>query len=98
MPRVFNRKTQRVPPGAVYVGRPSKWGNPWSHLPGTVDPDHLVESRGEAIERFRADLLADEQKMEQVRAELKGKDLVCSCDPLPCHAYVLLEVANQVRR
>jgi len=26
--------------------------------------------------------------------ELRGKDLVCWCSPLPCHADVLLELAN----
>jgi len=27
--------------------------------------------------------------------ELKGKDLVCWCSPLPCHGDILLELANK---
>ncbi len=28
-PRVLNKRTDTIPPSAVYVGRPSKWGNPY---------------------------------------------------------------------
>ena len=30
----------------------------------------------------------------KIKHELKGKDLVCWCAPQPCHADVLLEIAN----
>jgi hypothetical protein len=29
MPRVLNKKLDRIPPGAVYIGWPGKWGNPF---------------------------------------------------------------------
>lgn len=29
MPKVLNRRTDTIPPNAIYVGRPSKWGNPY---------------------------------------------------------------------
>lgn len=80
------------PDKEVFVARPSKWGNPFSHLPGTV-ARFRVETRQEAIEAYREwiqtrpDLLADLH-------ELTGKDLVCYCSPEPCHGDVLLELAN----
>lgn len=76
----------RMPPGVVYVGRPTRWGNPWR-----------VEDLGavEAVARYRADLLADPDRVAVVRRELRGRDLVCWCrlDAF-CHADVLLAVAN----
>ena len=46
MPKVLNKKTDKIPPDAVYVGRPSKWGNPAvlgkAHGLGT----HLINVRG----------------------------------------------------
>ena len=98
-PRRYQRKRRvsaDIPPGAIYVGRPTKWGNPWR-----VD-DSL--SREEAVILYRMELvgagrieyhLSDQITPEIVRRELRGKDLVCWC-PLdgPCHADVLLELAN----
>ncbi|QXC63548.1 DUF4326 domain-containing protein [Aquihabitans sp. G128] len=55
----------------------------------------LVGSRAEAVARYEADLLADPERVARARAELAGVDLACYC-PLdgPCHADVLLRVAN----
>jgi len=88
--RVQQRRTAgwRKAEGDVYVGRPSKWGNPHRTKP---------RSSIEAVELYRADLLAGrlEVTVDDVRRELRGQDLACWC-PLdqPCHADVLLEVAN----
>jgi Domain of unknown function (DUF4326) len=69
------------------VTRPTKWGNPHS----------LTLGREEAVRRYREDLLAGRMPVSvyEVRFELQGQDLACYC-PLdgPCHADVLLEVAN----
>jgi DNA polymerase I len=79
----FNRP---LPEDAVYVGRPSPWGNPYR-----VE-DH---GRAEAVALYKADILSDEPFLERARAELAGKDLACWCGPRQkCHADVLLEVAN----
>ena len=54
--------------------------------------------RAEAVRRFRADLIAGRLKIttDDVRRELRGRDLACYC-PLdePCHADVLLAIANK---
>ena len=46
---------------------------------------------------YRRDLIAGSLPftIDDVRRELKGKDLICWCKPgAPCHADVLLDVAN----
>lgn len=83
VPRVLNRKTHGVPEGAVYVGRPTKWGNPFK-----IGPDG---GRSEVISQYREWLATSGLDP----TELRGKDLVCWCKPLPCHADVLLELANR---
>lgn len=89
MPQVLNRHVSKTPEGSVYVGRPTKWGNPF--------PIRGLHTREEAIEKYRAWIMADEQAelRAQAKAELKGKDLVCWCAPKPCHADILMEIANE---
>ena len=87
-PQRSRRKGARLPEGAIVVTRPTKWGNP-----------HPLElGRAEAVRRYRDDLLAGRLKVcvDDVKRELRGRDLACYC-PLdePCHADVLLAVANE---
>lgn len=95
--KVWNKRDRNVPADAVYVGRPTKWGNPFSHKPGTR-ARYLVATRDEAVEAYERALLAkferDPSAHDRLRAELGGKDLVCWCAPLRCHADVLLKYAN----
>src|SRR5688500_12012683 len=73
--------------GAVYVGRPTRWGNPFAIGP--------TQSRSEAVARYRSWLTTQDELRAAARSELAGRDLVCWCpDGEPCHADVLLEVAN----
>jgi hypothetical protein len=94
VPRVLNQRTHGRPAAAVYVGRPSPWGNPFSHLPGTLAQYH-VPTRAAAIAAYEAWLLAQPEMVARVKRELAGRDLVCWCYPSACHAEVLLRVANQ---
>lgn len=73
-------------PGAVYVGRPTKWGNPVS-----VNDD---TPRGQAIIAFLDHLRARPDLVEGARKELAGRDLICWCAPRPCHAEVWRHVAE----
>ena len=86
MPRVLNRKTDKIPEDSVYIGRPSKWGNPY-YLKRGRDRDH-------AVNLYRKWLLTNEELMADLE-ELRGKDLVCWCAPERCHGDVLLEMANK---
>lgn len=86
MPRVLNKHHHGIPSGAVYIGRPSKWGNPF-----TIGTDG---NRAEVIAKYRRWLEVQTALVEAVKMELAGKDLVCFCHPAPCHGDVLVEVAN----
>ena len=86
MPRVWNRRDPNCPEDAVYVGRPSKWGNPYRITKHQTRED-VIEEYAVLLANRRADGILDV-------TELRGKDLECWCAPLPCHADVLLEVAN----
>lgn len=72
----------------VYIGRPSKFGNPF--------PLRAGESRDAAIEKYRAWLMAPEQSALRaaVRTELRDKVIACWCAPKRCHGDVLAEVAD----
>jgi hypothetical protein len=97
--RIQRKRTKgwRMPPGAVYVGRPSLWGNPYrkgeSYFGGSrTDSWDIVDLfRDECPRRAAWDYVGYVDWL----APLRGRDLVCWC-PLdqPCHADVLLELAN----
>lgn len=78
IPRVVHCRRD---PFDLYIGRPSKWGNPYR-----IGPDG---DRAQVIRRFehhvrfkRGDLLAE-------LGELEGQTLGCHCAPEPCHGDVL---------
>lgn len=70
----------------VYIGRPSKWGNPFR-----VGTDG---ERDEVVKKYRDWLMTQPELINQAKAELAGKTLGCWCSPLACHGDVLVEVAN----
>lgn len=94
MPKVLNKRTDQIPPDAIYVGRPSKWGNPYNMKDWEVR-GYIRNSRERVIELYRQYLTFHPELVVAAKAELKGKDLVCWCAPLPCHADILLEMANK---
>ena len=90
--RIQRRRSRgwRQPAAALYVGRPTKWGNPYK-----VGPGHNAAQ--EAVMLFRRDLTAGVLTftVDDVRRELNGRDLICWCKAgAPCHADVLLAIAN----
>lgn len=92
--RVYNKRAKDVPSSAIYVGRPTKWGNPFSHMEGTL-AKFKVGSRDEAVESYEAWLRAQPELVDAARRELRGRSLVCWCAPHRCHAEVLIKVANE---
>lgn len=85
-PRAHNRY-KKPPKGAVYIGRPTRWGNPFKV---GVDGDRqAVIEKYEKWVRDQPDLIA------LIKKHLKGKDLVCFCAPKACHGDVLLKIANE---
>ena len=114
--RIQRQRTKgwRMPANTVYVGRPTKWGNPFI---ASTDPDARYGrgiSAEIAVNCFRrcldkeglwssipvhqwpqGKIPAEWVTVEDVRLELRGKNLACWCRlDQPCHADVLLEIAN----
>ncbi|HZF19457.1 MAG TPA: DUF4326 domain-containing protein [Burkholderiales bacterium] len=77
----------RMEPYDVYIGRPSKWGNPF--LLGRDG------SREQIIEKYRGWLSVHRPDLLKDVGTLRGKVLGCFCAPLPCHGDVLMELANK---
>lgn len=127
--RIQRKRTKgwRAPKGAVYVGRGTKWGNPFRigagyQTRGVVDMPLPIEGKyvegtyqdvdvagakfsyevrtvldaTDAVRLFKA-YIRDNwwYDTKSVRRDLAGRDLMCWCAPGgPCHADVLLEIAN----
>ena len=116
--RIQRRRTAgwRMPDGAVYVGRPTRWGNPFKvgevvtpdlmphlrmHLTLTGNDPNLLRGMKNVRLMAAADVvplyelwLVEQPHLMVSLGDLRGHDLVCWCPPGPCHADVLLELAN----
>lgn len=89
----------------VNVARPSKWGNPFPIGGRVYDPATggplLVRDAAHAVALHRGWLLQvlDHERGGALTAALgylRGRNLACWCQPgHPCHADVLLELANK---
>lgn len=90
-PKVVHCKKE---PYDIYIGRGSKFGNPYSHMENTTAA-WVVETREDAIRLYGEWLLAQPELVAAVKKELKGKILGCYCSPLACHGDILLRIANQ---
>ena len=77
----------------VYIGRGSKWGNPFSHVWSSTYPVTVVATREEAITRYREWIQTQPRLLASLH-ELRGKRLGCWCAPLRCHGEVLAELAD----
>lgn len=103
-------KGWRKPEGAVVVSRPSAWGNPFVigdpfHFWDDSDlRPHIgvARDRAHAVALFERYLQGRPALQAMIQDELHGKDLCCWCpledkhgNPVPCHADVLLRIANE---
>lgn len=99
MPKRIQRKRTKgwkMPPHTVYVGRSTKWGNPWGHGADRGYLAYQCADRKEAVAAYRSWITEGKPELsKEAIKELRGKDLACWCPPdQPCHANVLLEIAN----
>jgi hypothetical protein len=104
--QLSRRKGFRLPPGAMNVARPTRWGNP--HRVGFCFWCSRHHNAEDAVRAFRRDLLDALDRrasgaprpcvFDRMAADLhtlRDHDLACWCKPgQPCHADVLLELAN----
>jgi N-glycosidase YbiA len=88
---VLNKHHGNIPADAIYIGRGSQWGNPYSHLPNT-SAQFVAATRDEACDKHEQ-YLRDQFDAGKVTVEdlaaLHGKDLVCYCAPQRCHGHTL---------
>lgn len=99
--RIQRKRTKgwKMPDNTVYVGRGSKWGNPWfleGNLVKYKDPKNgatFLEGTGNV--QTIIGLYKDRVSIKGLLDDLRGKNLACWCAlDQPCHADVLLEIAN----
>jgi len=91
--RIQRRRSKgwRKPPGVVFVGRPTKWGNPY------IVGQH-VSTNAEAVAMYEKWLTTNPTLMNDLH-ELSDKTLMCWCAVgKPCHADVLLRLLSQPTR
>jgi hypothetical protein len=69
----------------VFIGRPSKWGNPFH--------EGRDGTREEVIAKYREWILTQPELLSQL-PELEGKRIACSCKPRACHGDVLVELLD----
>ena len=72
----------------VYIGRPSKWGNPFR-----IGRDG---DRAEVIAKYREWVQRQPALMDAL-GELRGMRLGCYCYPIDCHGDVLAELADSAK-
>lgn len=91
----------RKPENTVSVARPGKWGNPFP-VGGTGPMERFAADQEGAVGHFRQMMVDPELRAaagypsdEEIKSTLRGKNLACWCRlGTPCHADVLLEIAN----
>jgi hypothetical protein len=85
--KVYKNGAGPIPAPAVLVDRTTKWGNQYR-----IGRDG---TREDVIAKFEEWARSNPFYVQEVREHLRGKNLVCHCAPLPCHADVLLKIANE---
>lgn len=99
----------KQPENTIYVGRPTKWGNPfrvgmhvdysWFSIFDSADTLHYITRPHKVMTPEGAVGLYEKYcapRLQGIEYHLSGKNLSCFC-PLgqPCHADVLLKLANK---
>jgi len=84
-------------PYDIFIGRPSKWGNPFSYKKYSTST-YKVSSRRESIDKHKEWLLSGDGRflLDQLH-ELSGKKISCWCNTnQTCHGDILVELVNNL--
>lgn len=110
--RVQRKRTKgfKMPENTVYVGRPTKFGNPYKVQDFLIESGQDLQNQGfEGMEHTRhwgnyayglmfqayRNHLEEKGLIETIKKELRGKNLACWCAlDKPCHVDILLKIAN----
>ena len=82
--KVVNIKNE---PYDIYIGRPSKWGNPF--------PISRAYSRERSIQLYE-DYIRHNPALILALPELCGKVLGCHCKPKACHGDILIKLLKEI--
>lgn len=94
---VVNKYKHKPTGDDVYIGRGSKWGNPFTHIPSGTAAAVVVATREEAIESYREYITTGKGAcILKDLHELKDKNLVCFCAPKTCHGDILKELIGEL--
>ena len=74
----------------VYIGRPSKWGNPYS-----IGQDGDRET---VLLKYKKYLESNPELIKQAKKELRGKILGCWCKPNACYGDILIECIKKLKK
>jgi len=88
LPEVLNKRHLpggKLPAGARYIGRPSRWGNPFK-LGRDGDREQVMAKYAAWLE----DRLADDTFRKELRKLSEATALVCWCKPEACHGDLLV--------
>ena len=85
MTRIVHCKKE---PYDVYIGRPSKWGNPY-----IIGKDG---TREEVIKKYEEHVRSSKILMRALPS-LEGKVLGCWCPPRQCHGEVLIKLLEELK-
>lgn len=86
-----------IPDTAVWVGRPSVFTNPYSHVKGKSL--HDVKTAADSVKEYRGYSDRNKGIAKDAKYKAKGKDLGCDCGAkveADCFAVVVMELANAV--
>lgn len=80
----------------VYIGRPSIWGNPYTHIKDkNTKAEFIVNSREEAIQKYE-EYLRNQPDLLKLLPTLKNKILGCWCSPKSCHGDIIIKLYNEL--
>lgn len=86
---VLNKHKSGIPTGAVYIGRGSKWGNPF-----VMKSESMRDEVCDKYKEYLWQQIKDGKVSLSDLAALNNKDLVCFCAPKRCHGNVLESAAK----
>ena len=94
--KIYHFGSDKIPPGVEYVGRPTTFVNPWSHVKGKSL--HKTKTAAESVKKYIEYAAGNTAIGKLARRHLRGKDLSCDCggkSEKECHASVVMELANE---
>ena len=98
--RVINLHRENPPRDEpyIYIGRPSKFGYPFSHGVNTL-AKRRVPTRGAAIMSYERWIRDQPELMTALVEELDDDTVLgCWCEPLPCHGRILIKLRQGIRK